>query len=95
MEGTVYKSTGTWYVVRDKEGEYWDARIKGKLKIDFEIKSTNPLAVGDVIAFDIEDADKHMAVITAVAPRSNYIVRVSPRNPNQNTSLRPIWTWLY
>jgi ribosome biogenesis GTPase / thiamine phosphate phosphatase len=83
MEGTVYKSTGTWYVVRDKEGEYWDARIKGKLKMDFEIKSTNPMAVGDVIAFDIEDADKHMAVITAVAPRSNYIVRVSPRNPNQ------------
>ena len=45
LKGLVYKSTGSWYLVRDEEGQFWNARIKGKLKIDEDISSTNPIAV--------------------------------------------------
>src|ERR1700691_1220996 len=83
MQGLVYKSTGSWYAVRDQQGNFWDARIKGKLKIDEEISSTNPIAVGDRVIFDIEDETAKTGIICEVAQRHNYIVRVSPHNKNQ------------
>jgi ribosome biogenesis GTPase len=83
MQGTVYRSTGSWYSVRDPKGNFWDARIKGKFKIDEEISSTNPIAVGDIVVFDIEDEQAHTCVIKEVLDRDNYIVRVSPHNKNQ------------
>lgn len=61
----------------------WNARIKGKLKIDTEISSTNPVAVGDEVLFDVEDEDKKIGIITGVGTRRNYMVRVSPHNKNQ------------
>jgi ribosome biogenesis GTPase len=81
--GRVYKSTGSWYVIRDDEGVFWNARIKGKLKIDEEISSTNPIAVGDNVIFEAENADEHIGIILRIADRDNYIVRVSPHNRNQ------------
>lgn len=83
MRGIVYKSTGSWYSVRDTEHNFWDARVKGKLKIDTDISSTNPIAVGDTVVFDVEDDKIKTAVIKEVADRHNYMVRVSPHNPNQ------------
>lgn len=83
MQGLIYKSTGSWYSVRDPEGVFWNARIKGKLKIDEAISSTNPVAVGDTVYFDVEDETIKTAMITGVAPRNNYMVRVSPHNKNQ------------
>jgi len=83
MQGLVYKSTGSWYSVRDKDGIFWNARIKGKLKIDEDISSTNPVAVGDTVLFDIEDERVNTGIITAVPDRHNYMVRVSPHNKNQ------------
>jgi ribosome biogenesis GTPase len=83
MQGLVYKSTGSWYAVRDAQGVFWDARVKGKLRIDTDISSTNPIAVGDTVDFDIEDDNIHTAIITGVADRNNYMVRVSPHNKNQ------------
>ena len=83
MQGLVYKSTGSWYQVWDADGVKWDARIKGKLKIDTEISSTNPIAVGDTVIFDVEDDRVHTAIIKGVETRNNYIVRVSPHNKNQ------------
>jgi len=83
MQGLVYKSTGSWYAVRDAEGGFWDARIKGKLKIDEEISSTNPVAVGDTVVFDIEDDRVKTGIIKEVRDRHNYMVRVSPHNKNQ------------
>lgn len=83
MQGLIYKSTGSWYSVRDPEGVFWNARIKGKLKIDEAISSTNPVAVGDTVYFDVEDDTIKTAMITGVAPRNNYMVRVSPHNKNQ------------
>lgn len=83
MKGLVYKSTGSWYVVKDETGMVWNARIKGKLKIDEDISSTNPIAVGDTVLFDAEDEATRTGIIADVAPRRNYIVRVSPHNRNQ------------
>jgi len=83
LQGTVYKSTGSWYSVRTADGVFWNARIKGKLKIDEDISSTNPVAVGDTVSFDVEDEDLLKGMITAVADRHNYMVRVSPHNKNQ------------
>lgn len=83
MQGLVYKSTGSWYVVRDQQGVFWNARIKGKLKIDDDISSTNPIAVGDTVLFDIEDDATKTGIISKIADRHNYIVRVSPHNRNQ------------
>ncbi len=83
MEGIVYKSTGSWYVVRTADGTQWNARIKGKLKIDEEISSTNPVAVGDTVVFEPEDEAVKTAIIGSVAARNNYMVRVSPHNPSQ------------
>lgn len=83
MQGLVYRSTGSWYSVRDEQGLYWNARVKGKLKIDEDISSTNPIAVGDVVQFDVEDDATKTAMVTSVNDRHNYIVRVSPHNRNQ------------
>lgn len=79
----VYKSTGSWYSVRSSDGTFRNARIKGRLKIDEDISSTNPVAVGDIVTFEHEGGAEDNLVITGVAQRSNYIVRVSPHNKNQ------------
>ena len=81
-EGLIYKSTGSWYELCDEDGRMWQGRIKGKLKIDTDIKSTNPIAVGDMVYFDIEQDDANTVMIKNVVPRRNYIVRVSPHNRN-------------
>ena len=83
MKGLVYRSTGSWYLLQDEEGNFRDARIKGKLKIDEEISSTNPIAVGDHVLFDVEDDAAKTVVIREITDRHNYIVRVSPHNKNQ------------
>ncbi len=81
--GLIYKSTGSWYLLQDSNHRIWQARIKGKLKIDDAISSTNPIAVGDHVLFDIEQEQANTAMITGVEDRNNYIVRVSPHNRNQ------------
>lgn len=83
LKGLVYKSTGSWYIVRDDQGKIWNARIKGKLKIDGNISSTNPIAVGDTVICDIEEKEENIATIKTIDERNNYIVRVSPHNKNQ------------
>ncbi len=80
MRAIVYKSTGSWYVVKNQEGLFFNARIKGKFKIE-SISSTNPIAVGDVVEIENEQ-DAESTVITAIYDRTNYINRVSPHNPN-------------
>jgi ribosome biogenesis GTPase len=77
MIGTVYKSTGSWYSVKSQEGVFYECRIKGKFRIK-GIKSTNPLAVGDRVDFDLETSNNtKTGVITTIHPRTNYIVRKS------------------
>lgn len=77
MTGTVYKSTGSWYVVKLEDGSFLDCRIKGKIKLQ-GIKSTNPVAVGDEVEVQLEtSSDKTIGVIQSIKNRKNYIVRKS------------------
>ena len=80
MQATVYRSTGSWYILKNSEGEMLNARLKGKLKIE-GITSTNPIAVGDIVEID-EDAVEGSLVISKIYDRKNYINRVSPHNKN-------------
>lgn len=78
MTALVYKSTGSWYVIKNEKGEEFNARIKGKFKID-DITSTNPVAVGDAVDVDKEEGEESI-VITKIHDRKNYITRQSPHN---------------
>jgi ribosome biogenesis GTPase len=77
MLGKVYKSTGSWYVIRTPEGEFWNARLKGIFKLD-GITSTNPIAVGDDVEWELENEEERSVIITSISDRKNYINRQSP-----------------
>ncbi|MFI5154540.1 MAG: ribosome small subunit-dependent GTPase A [Chitinophagales bacterium] len=83
MNGKIYKSTGSWYVIKTKEQEFWNGRLRGTLKID-GFTSSNPLAVGDLVDMEEEDAAEKSAIITAIHDRKNYIIRQSPSNRFQH-----------
>ena len=83
MKAIVYKSTGSWYITKAENGEVFNARIKGIFRMD-EITSTNPIAVGDVVEFEIENELENTAMITAIQPRRNYITRQSPSHKKQH-----------
>ena len=77
MTGTVYKSTGSWYTVKTENGKTYECRIKGKFRLK-GIKSTNPIAVGDHVDFELETKnDTVTGVINKIHDRKNYIVRKS------------------
>ena len=77
MTGVVYKSTGSWYWVKSEDGRLHQCRIKGKFRLK-GIKSTNPVAVGDRVHFDLEKKeDDEIGIITSIIERDNYIVRKS------------------
>ena len=83
MKATVYKSTGSWYTVKDESGKWHNARMKGIFKID-EITSTNPVAVGDEVEIEVENEGESTATITEIPDRRNYINRQSPRFKHQH-----------
>ena len=77
MTGIVYKSTGSWYTVKSLQGDFMECRIKGKFRMK-GIKSTNPIAVGDVVDYDLdENSDVITGTINNIHERKNYIVRKS------------------
>jgi len=75
MKGLITKSTGSWYQVQTDEGEKIDCRIKGKFRT-MGIVTTNPIAVGDVVDFEMEP-EQGTGVITNLHQRKNYIIRKS------------------
>jgi ribosome biogenesis GTPase / thiamine phosphate phosphatase len=75
MQGLITKSTGSWYQVQTPEGQKLDCRIKGKFRIK-GITTTNPIAVGDIVDFDMEP-EQETGVITKLHERKNYIIRKS------------------
>lgn len=83
MTGVVYKSTGSWYSVKDEDGKFWNARMKGVFKLD-GITSTNPIAVGDSVEFDLVNEGEATVTITKIEDRRNYINRQSPRSKHQH-----------
>jgi len=75
MQGTVVKSTGSWYRIRQENGAIADARIRGRFRMD-GLNTTNPVAVGDKVHC-VNETDSDQLVITEIAPRKNYIIRRS------------------
>lgn len=71
--GLVVKSTGSRYLVR-VGNETVECVLKGKLRLEGR-KTTNPVAVGDLVA--VSRGEDDMSLITAIAPRRNYIIRKS------------------
>jgi ribosome biogenesis GTPase len=77
MTGTVYKSTGSFYTVKTESNEFFECRIKGKFRMK-GIKSTNPIAVGDIVDFELDNStDETVGQIHNIHDRKNYIVRKS------------------
>ncbi len=81
MNGIVYKSTGSWYSVRDDQGNYIDCKLKGQYRIK-GLKATNPIAVGDSVEFEFQFNEK-IGIINKINPRKNYIVRKSKKLSKQ------------
>ena len=78
MKGIVARVTGSWHDIRLEDGTILPSRIIGKLRMD-DIKTTNPVGVGDEVEVQYEAGDDFKGVITEVLPRRNYVVRQSPR----------------
>lgn len=77
MTGIVYKSTGSWYTVNTQMGVSYQCRIKGRFRLK-GIKSTNPIAVGDIVDFELETKNNETTgIINNIHDRRNYIVRKS------------------
>lgn len=77
MTGLVYKSTGSWYTVKSEKGDFIECRMKGKFRMK-GIKSTNPIAVGDIVDYELEEtSDALTGTIFNIHERKNYIVRKS------------------
>ena len=78
MEGVIVKVTGSWHAVRLENGDVISCRIIGKLRME-DIRTTNPVGVGDHVTIQLEADDHTKGTITEILPRKNYIVRQSPR----------------
>jgi ribosome biogenesis GTPase len=82
VKAKVYKSTGSWYSVKTKTGEKWNARLKGIFKME-GMSSTNPVAVGDEVEIEKENELENSAIITEIHNRKNYIIRQAPSHKIQ------------
>ena len=81
QDGTIIKSTGSWYDVKLDSGEVIESRIIGKFRLG-GIRLTNPVAVGDRVSIEI-DAQERKGLIKKIYDRENYVVRQSPHKKHQ------------
>ena len=79
MIGTIYKSTGSWYKVKLENGKFIDCRLLGKFR-EKNIKSTNPVCVGDVVKLN---NNKNTPQIEFILDRKNYLIRKSVKLSKQ------------
>lgn len=84
--GTVLKSTGKWYTVELENGDIVQSRIRGKLRLD-GLRTTNPIAVGDVVFLADQIDDEGNRLIEDFKERKNYIVRKSTNLSKQKQIL--------
>jgi ribosome biogenesis GTPase len=73
MEGVVVKSTGSWITIETNDGKVINGKLKGTFRTK-DIKTTNPVAVGDIVRFLLMD-DGTTGLIEEILPRFNYIIR--------------------
>ena len=74
QEGLIIKTTGSWHTVK-YGSKVVNCKIKGNNRLK-GIKTTNPVAVGDIVEFDIESKSE-IGLITRIRERKNYIIRRS------------------
>lgn len=67
------KSTGLWYKIKSEAGPIIDARLRGKLQLKGSLRATNPIAVGDIVHYELENETS--ALIYEIAERKNYLIR--------------------
>ena len=72
-QGTIIQTTGANHIV-NSDGKIFSCTIKGKLRLK-DNKSTNPIAVGDIV--DFEEVDSKNGTIVNIHERKNCIVRKS------------------
>lgn len=73
MKGLVIRNTGSWYTVKTDDGRLFDCKVKGSFRLK-GIRSTNPVAVGDVVTITPGN-DGQTALIDGIEDRRNYIIR--------------------
>ncbi len=71
--GKVIQTTGANHLI-EFDSEVFSCTIKGKLRLK-AFKSTNPIAVGDIVDFDVES--EKAGVIVKIHERKNCIIRKS------------------
>ena len=76
MQGLVIRNTGSHYCVRTDDGTRFDCKVKGSFRLK-GIRSTNPVAVGDRVTFEVVAGVQQAAEgwITNIEDRRNYIIR--------------------
>lgn len=74
--GLVLRSTGSRYLVRGEDGRLHECVARGNLRIK-GWKSTNPVAVGDRVAFLEQNGPDEVGSIMELHDRTNYMVRKS------------------
>jgi ribosome biogenesis GTPase len=73
LKGIVIKTTGSWSIVRQDNGQRTECKLKGQFRIK-GLRSTNPVAIGDKVDFDFI-ANEGIGLITRIHDRDNYIIR--------------------
>lgn len=81
IQGLITRNTGSWYQVKTAEGKFYECKIKGNLRLK-DIKSTNPIAVGDFVDFFLNEDG--IGMIAEIHDRKNYIVRRSSNLSKQS-----------
>jgi ribosome biogenesis GTPase / thiamine phosphate phosphatase len=80
MKGLVLRSTGSFYDVLAEDGNKYNCKVRGKIRLE-DSKETNPVAVGDRVEFEKEHT---IGSITLILPRSNHILRRSVKKTAQS-----------
>ncbi len=75
IQGTVIETTGRNHVI-ESNGRQYKCVLRGKMRTG-QTKSTNPVAVGDIVEIDIIDNQKKTGIITKIYERQNCIIRKS------------------
>lgn len=88
-EATVVKNAGSHYLLSDLPvWRPFPAVLRGRIRLG-EGGSTNPVAVGDRVCYELPDGApqpdlSHPALIREVLPRRNYVIRRSTNLSRQN-----------
>jgi ribosome biogenesis GTPase len=98
-KGIVIKSTGSWYTVKAEDGSKTECKIKGNFRIK-GIKSTNPIAVGDIVEFKLtenkkEHSEEPVGLITHIQERKTTLSGGLRTFRNSHISLQPTSTRLF